>query len=110
MTEITIWTVCELRDISKEAASSTGEGLDGVVCVADDIVVYGCGDNADEATEDHDKKLVHVLKRCGKIGLKLSKEKAEIRKQSISFLGHEVNSEGLKVDEGKVKAITDLPL
>jgi hypothetical protein len=85
------------------------EGLDGVVCVADDIVVYGCGDNPDEATKDHDQKLIDVLKRCREIGIKLSKEKAEIRKEKITFLGHEVTSEGLRVDEGKVKAITELP-
>ena len=33
------------------------EGLEGVMCVADDIIVYGTGDDIQHATEDHDKKL-----------------------------------------------------
>ena len=33
------------------------EGLEGVMCVVDDIIVYGTGDDMHHATEDHDKKL-----------------------------------------------------
>ena len=31
-------------------------GLDGVECIADDVLVYGCGDayDEDEAVKDHD--------------------------------------------------------
>ena len=40
------------------------DGLPGVICVADDIVVYGSGGNKDTATKDHDVKLAAVLERC----------------------------------------------
>ena len=33
------------------------EGLDEVVCVTDDILVYGVGDNEQHATQDHGEKL-----------------------------------------------------
>ena len=42
------------------------EGLEGVLCVADDIIVYGTGDDIQHATEDHDKKLRELLLRCRK--------------------------------------------
>ena len=33
------------------------EGLDEVVCVTDDILVYRVGDNEQQATQDHGEKL-----------------------------------------------------
>ena len=33
------------------------EVLEGVMCVADDIIFYGTGDDIQHATVDHDKKL-----------------------------------------------------
>ena len=35
--------------------------LSGVLCVAEDIIVYGVGDNNEEAMKDHDKHLKILL-------------------------------------------------
>ena len=59
------------------------EGLDGVVCVADDILVYGVGDNEQQATQDHDEKLRKLMTRCSEQGIRLNNEKTEMRKNEI---------------------------
>ena len=59
------------------------EGLDGVVCVADDILVYGVGDNDQQATQDHDEKLRKLMTRCSEQGIRLNNEKTEMRKNEI---------------------------
>jgi hypothetical protein len=85
------------------------DGLPGVICVADDIVVYGSGGNKDTATKDHDVKLAAVLERCRNSGIALNKKKMEVRKESITFLGHVISHEGLKPDPEKITAILDMP-
>ena len=42
--------------------------------------------------------------------MKLNKGKAEIRKSEITFLGHKVTSEGLKIDPEKVDAILQMQM
>lgn len=40
------------------------EGLDGTKPFHNDILIYGCGDNDNEAHGDHDRKLEALLQRC----------------------------------------------
>ena len=40
------------------------EGLEGILNITDDILVYGAGDNEEEARVDHDRKLEALLNRC----------------------------------------------
>ena len=56
-------------EIFQRKLNQTLRGLDGVVCVADNLVVFG----RDE--EDHDKKLRLLFQRCRKTGMKLSRKK-----------------------------------
>ena len=79
------------------------EGLEGVIGVSDDIIVYGSN------TEDHDKNLTALLLRCREKGMRLNKEKLELRKSEISFLGHLVSEGGLKIDPEKVEAVLNMP-
>ena len=85
------------------------EGLHGVFCVADDIVVVGCGKTENEARRDHDQKLQQLQQRCSKKNIKLNEEKEIIRTIEITFMGHRLTSSGVKVDETKVKAILGMP-
>ena len=77
--------------------------------VSDDITVYGEGDDHESATKNHDRNLTALLKRCRDVRMKLNKKKAELRKTEISFLGHLVTSDGLKVDPEKVEAVLKMP-
>ena len=47
-------------------------GLSGIAVVADDILIYGCGDTLKEATLDHDRKLIALLNRCRQRGIRLN--------------------------------------
>ena len=79
------------------------EGLEGVIGVSDDIIVHGATE------EEHDRNLMNLLKLCRKIGLRLNRGKAEIKKQEITFLGHLITSEGLKMDPEKLEAVKKMP-
>ena len=78
------------------------DGLIGVQCVADDIIIWGSSD------AEHDDRLRKFLQRCQSVGIVLNKEKCQFRLQDISFLGHIVSSSGLKVDPSKVEAIVNM--
>ena len=85
------------------------DGLPGVICVADDVLVYGNGENVKDAVLDHDSKLKLLLDRCRMHGIKLNHEKVELRKSEITFLGHKVTSSGLKADPAKIESIVKMP-
>jgi hypothetical protein len=84
--------------------------LDGVLNVADDLLVYGKGNTEAEALADHDMKLKKLLLRCQERGMRLNPEKLKLRQKSLSFLGHQVTNEGLRPDPNKVKAIQEMPV
>ena len=79
------------------------EGLSGVVCLVDDILVHGTSQKA------HDDHLVAVLERIQKEGLTLSKEKCKFNQTSVKFLGQVLDSTGIKPDPDKLKAIQEMP-
>ena len=85
------------------------DGLENVICVADDILVYGVGENDDKALKNHDLCLEKLIKRCETHGVRLNKEKCQFRAKSLNFLGHVVTNDGLKPDPEKVRAITEMP-
>ena len=86
------------------------EGLNGVINIADDILIYGSGDTQEEADEDHDKNLIALLARCRERNLKLNPEKLKFRLQELPFMGHKVTISGLKPDDSKIEAITSMPV
>ena len=77
------------------------EGLEGVVCQMDDVLI--CGENA----EIHDKRVVAVLERLVNSGITLNPDKCEFRKQEVKFLGHLINGQGIHVDPEKTRAIRE---
>ena len=79
-------------------------GLEGVVCMVDDILVYG------KDQEEHDERLREVLRRLQKSGLTLNKEKCQFRKNRVSFLGQVVDQSGIQPDPEKVTAIQQVPV
>ncbi|XP_014681787.1 PREDICTED: uncharacterized protein K02A2.6-like [Priapulus caudatus] len=75
------------------------DGLDGVRCVADDIIVWGAD------VKEHDSRLCSLLRRCREIGVVLNRDKCQFRLAEIHFLGHVISRNGLKVDSSKTEAI-----
>ena len=79
------------------------EGLPGVVCYLDDIIVIR------RTLAEHDSNLCKVLEAIEKSGLKLNKDKCVFRQKEIEFLGHIISDNGVKISPEKVKAILELP-
>ena len=55
------------------------EGLDGVLCQMDDVLVYG------DTQAQHDTRLLAVLGRLQEAGVTLSGEKCEFSKSQLNF-------------------------
>jgi len=79
--------------------SSLLSGIDGVVCLMDDIMIHGT------TQEEHDERLARVLTRLQEAGLTLNREKCAFSQDRVSFLGHLIDREGIRPDPGKVAAI-----
>jgi hypothetical protein len=84
--------------------------LKSIFCVADDIIVFGSGDNYEEAKRDHDDNLRALLRRCAEKHIRLSKRKMKLWLQSLKFVGHELTIHGLRRDSSKVDAIMHMPI
>ncbi len=84
-------------------------GLAGVTCIADDILIYGCGDTVEEAEADHDHNLIALMEHCREKNLHLNDEKLQLRRKTTVFMGHELSQSGLGADRRKVAAIMDMP-
>lgn len=78
------------------------EGLEGVVCHIDDLLVWGCDQ------EEHDARLHAVLQRVEKAGITLNVEKCELSKNKVAFLGHIISASGISPDPSKTEAITEM--
>ncbi|CAB3995988.1 Hypothetical predicted protein [Paramuricea clavata] len=84
-------------------------GLNGVICIADDLVVYGSGNTREEADADHEQNLLALQERCAKKRVKLNDEKTVLKQTEIKYMGHLITNEGVKADKSKVEAILDMP-
>ena len=71
-------------------------GLAGTVCMMDDILVYG---------ETCDQRLWTVLEHLNDLGMTLNAEKCTFAQTSVKFLGHVIDSQGIKANPTKVEAI-----
>ncbi|RXN14803.1 ATP-dependent DNA helicase PIF1 [Labeo rohita] len=78
------------------------ENFEGVLCHADDVLVYG------RNRQEHDQRLHRVLQKMQEEGLTLN-EKCEFRQEHITFVWHRVSSKGIEPDPNKLKAILQMP-
>ena len=61
--------------------------LEGVLNVADDILVYAIGDTEAEAVEDHDRKLRNLFLRCHERGMKIESRQVKATSNFHEFSG-----------------------
>ena len=85
------------------------DSLPGVLCIADDILVYGTGESNEEATANQDRSLQDLLQRCKDRSVVLNPDKMKLRMSEVSFVGHLLINKGLKSDPAKVEAIAKMP-
>ena len=79
--------------------SSILEGLQGVLCLIDDI-------RRDK--EQHNKRLFAALERIQKAGVTLNAEKCEFWCDKLNFLGHIISKNGISPDPAKTNAIREI--
>ena len=96
-------------EIFQKRVIQTLEGLDGVLNIADDILIYGVGDSPEQANADHDRKLEALLQRCRERGIALNRDKLKLRLKRVKFMGHMLTDHGLEPDPDKIEAVLDMP-
>lgn len=96
-------------EIFQQKLTSLLSGLSGVEVMADDILIYGVGENMTEATKDHNRNLENLLIRLREANCKLNKDKLNLLQKSVKFFGHILTDHGLEPDESKVAAIRNMP-
>ena len=72
--------------------SETMSGLGGVVCMMDDILIHG------KTQGEHDERLQKVLQRLQEARVTLNLEKCQFATKSVKFLGHVIDSSGIRPD------------
>ena len=77
------------------------QGLDGVTCYLDDILISS-------KRAEHAHKLRLVLERLRKFGVKVKGSKCVFLTQSVTYLGHVINEKGIQPTKEKVEAIHNL--
>lgn len=77
-------------------------GLSGVLCLMDDVLVFG------RDKQEHNLRLTAVLKRIQEAGVTLNVSKCEFEKTQLKFLGHVVDQDGIRADTDKTSAIESM--
>uniref|UniRef100_A0A3Q2EGN4 Gypsy retrotransposon integrase-like protein 1 n=1 Tax=Cyprinodon variegatus TaxID=28743 RepID=A0A3Q2EGN4_CYPVA len=80
------------------------QGMDGVICYLDDILITG------KDAETHLTNLKEVLKRLESYNLRVKREKCEFLQDSVSYLGHVIDSTGIHPMKEKTTAIQRAPV
>lgn len=96
-------------EIFQKRVNQTLERLEGVLNIADNILIDGVGDSAEQANADHDKKLEALLQRCRERGIALNRDKLKLRLKRVKFMGHVLTDHGLEPDPEKIEAVIDMP-
>ena len=96
-------------EIFQKPVIQTLEGLEGVLNITDDIIIYGIGNSPEQASADHDRKLEMLLQRCRERGIALSLDKLKLRLKRVTFMGHMLTDHGLEPDADKTEAVFDMP-
>ena len=79
------------------------QGVPNTLCYIDDILVTGRSDT------EHLKNLEEVLSRLQKYGLRLKREKCAFLQNSVEYLGHRLDAQGVHASSSKVEAIQQAP-
>ena len=77
-------------------------GCVGTTGIADDMIVYA------ETEEEHDRRLLWLMRRCAEKGLNLNPEKCNIKQQEIKFYGVICRNDGVKPNPKKVTALKQM--
>lgn len=90
--------------IFQRAIEGVLSGIDGVLCLLDDILITGTD------KKEHMQRLITVLQRLQDAGLTLRKDKCSFFQNEVCYLGYIITKEGLKKSPEKIKAMVGAPV
>ena len=85
--------------VFKEIMDKLLQGIAGVVCYLDDILISG------SSVEEHNERLEKVLDRLMSHGLRLKKERCSFVMSEGEYLGHKISAAGLETTDSKVTSV-----
>jgi ribosome-interacting GTPase 1 len=74
-----------------------------VIVYLDDILIFL------KEEEEHVEHVSWILKKLQEASIKLKLKKCEFHVQETEFLGHWILTDGIHMDQNKIKAILDWP-
>ena len=101
--------LCSAPEIFQSRMHEMVEGMDGIEVIADDFLIFGCGNTQQEAIRDHDKILRRFLVKCEKQNLHLNSAKVKLRESTVTYIGHNLSADGVQPGEDKLNAILQMP-
>ncbi|KAL0202595.1 hypothetical protein M9458_000613, partial [Cirrhinus mrigala] len=90
-------------EVFQQKNCKTFGDIQGVHIIADDMII------AASSEQEHDEILVKVMERAKAAKVRFNGEKIQFKVKTVKYMGHIITPEGLRPDEAKVKAITDMP-
>ena len=90
------------QDIFQTKIDQTFEGCEGVAGIADDNVVFG------KTSEEHDRNMYGMLRRCQDTGLKLNPDKCFVKQEKVRFYGVVCSQAGIQPDPNKISALKQM--
>ena len=96
--------ISSAREYSQKRMSEVLDGLQGVICMMDDVLIFG---NSQQERNFH---LRTGLEKIASSGLTLNKAKCQINRTSIHFCGYIIDSTGVRPDPVKTEAVTKMPV
>ena len=91
------------QDIFQRMMDQIIERCEGVIGIADDIVVYGKDD------AEHNRLLHNLMRVAREHGLVFNRDKCEVKATSVTFFGTVYDKDGAHPDPKKVEAIHKMP-
>lgn len=77
--------------------------MEGVEIYIDDILIHG------KTKEEHDRRLKQVFEKAKICNIKFNLNKCKFGMKEIKYLGYKLSENGIKIDDEKLKAITQMP-
>ena len=77
--------------------------LPGVAVYFDDLIVAG------RSQDEHDENLRKLLEKAREANVRFNRDKIQLNRSSVQYLGHIISQDGMKPDPGKIEAIEKMP-
>ena len=82
---------------------------DGIINIADDIIVMGRGKSPQAAIHDHGVNILALLQHLTRHKLKLNPDNIKFKSHTAPFMGHILTTDGLKPSKEIAKAVLEMP-